>query len=180
MNITLAAVTPETRHVLRNMFTVYFSELSAWDPLLDFNEHGLPVWMAFGLPPPRTHDECADYNWWIRDSCELLLIEADTRPAGFVIINPGPHHLPPNVDFDLLDFFVAHKYRRRGVGAAAARLAFDRHPGRWEVVQLDGNLAAIAFWNRVISDYSHGHYERLDEGARQRFETVQERGQAGA
>jgi len=170
MRVALVPVTEETRHILRNMFTVYFSELSAWDPLVDFNEHGLPVWTAFGLPQPRTHEECADYNWWIRDSCELLLIEADGHPAGFVIINLRPQNLPPESDFDLLDFFVAHKYRRRGVGRQAALLAFARHRGRWEVAELAGNSAAAAFWNQVIGAYTGGCYERLDDGARQRFE----------
>ena len=68
MKIQLEVVTEETKHILRNMFTVYFSELSAWDKFVDFNEHGLPVWTAFDMPQPRTHEECVDYNWWIRDS----------------------------------------------------------------------------------------------------------------
>jgi len=75
------------------------------------------------------------------------------------------------VDFDLLDFFIAHKYRRRGVGREAARQVFARHQGRWEVAELAGNRAAIAFWNRVIGDFTGGQYLRLDEGARQQFET---------
>ena len=170
MKIQLEVVTEETKHILRNMFTVYFSELSAWDKFVDFNEHGLPVWTAFDMPQPRTHEECVDYNWWIRDSCELLLITADSRPAGFVIINTGPGDLPPEIDFDLLDFFIAHKYRRQGVGREAARRSFDRHRGRWEVAELTGNIAAVAFWNRVVGDYTGGHYLRLDNGARQQFE----------
>ena len=171
MEVKLVAVTEETRHILRNMFTVYFSELSAWDEFVDFNAHGLPVWTAFDLSQPCTHEECADYNWWIRDTCELLLITADSRPAGFAIVNGGPGNLPPDVDFDLLDFFIAHKYRRRGVGREAARQVFARHQGRWEVAELAGNRAAIAFWNRVIGDFTGGQYLRLDEGARQQFET---------
>lgn len=167
----LIAVTEETKHILRNMFTVYFSELSAWDEFVDFNPHGLPVWTAFDLPQPRTHEECADYNWWIRDTCELLLITADSRPAGFAIVNAGPGNLPSDVDFDLLDFFIAHKYRRRGVGREAAHQVFARHQGRWEVAELVGNRSAVAFWNRVIGDFTGGQYLRLDEGARQQFET---------
>ena len=171
MQIKLEIVTEETQHILKNMFTVYFSELSAWDELLEFNEHGLPVWTAFDLPQPRTHEECADYNWWIRNSCELLLITADSRPAGFVIINAGPGDLSPEIDFDLMDFFVAHKYRRRGVGREAARQVFERHCGRWEVAELTGNTAAVTFWNQVIGEFTGGHYLRLDNGARQQFET---------
>lgn len=171
MEIELVTVTEETRHIVRNMFTVYFSELSAWDELVEFNDHGLPVWTAFDRPQPRTHEECVDYNWWIRDSCEVLLITADRRLAGFVIINAGPMHLPPDIDFDLLDFFVAHKYRRRGVGKEAARQVLERHTGRWEVAELEGNSAAVAFWNRVIGEYTEGYYSRLDDGARQQFDT---------
>ena len=168
--VTLSEVTQETLPVLRNMFTVYFSELSQWDDGLALNEYGLPVWSAFGGAPPRTHDECAAYNWWIRDACRCFLILADGHTAGFVIVNSGPQFLPDGVDFDILDFFVAHKYRRRGIGRLAARAAFDLFHGRWEVVQLAGNAPAIAFWNHVVGDYTGGKYERLDGGARQRFQ----------
>jgi len=169
--ITLAPLTEESRHILRNMFTVYFCELSAWDDLVDLNAHGLPVWTDFGVAQPRTHEECADYNWWIRDSCECLLILANSRPAGFVIINTAPQYLSDGVDFEILDFFIAHKYRRRGIGRQAAKLAIARHAGNWEVCELAGNLAAVTFWNQVISDLTDGIYESLDDGARQRFTT---------
>ena len=169
MEVTLDEETHETAHVLRNMSTVYFSELSAWDDGLALNEHGLPVWAAFGGTPPRTHEECAAYNWWIRDGCRRFLIRADGQAAGFVIVNPGPRALPDGVDYDIQDFFVAHKYRRRGVGRRAALAAFGRFRGRWEVVQLAGNAPAVAFWNRVIAEHTGGDYERLDGGARQRF-----------
>ena len=110
------------------------------------------------------------YNWWIRDRCRQYLILADGHPAGFVIINPGPRASAGlTVDYELLDFFIAHKYRRQGVGRQAARLAFDRFQGRWEVAQLAGNAPAVAFWNRVIAAYTRGEYETLDDGARQRF-----------
>jgi predicted acetyltransferase len=170
MTVELIAVTDQTRHILRNLFTVYFSELSQWDELVDLNEHGLPVWTAFGVPQPRTHDECADYNWWVRDDCKQYLIQVEGQPAGFVIINAGPADLPKDVEYDLLDFFIAHKYRRRGVGRQAAHGAFDLFHGRWEVAQLTGNAAAVAFWNGVIREYTGGQYERSDEGARQRFQ----------
>lgn len=171
MIVELAEVTEGSRHILRNLFTVYFSELSQWDELVALNEHGLPVWTAFGKPPPRTHDECADYNWWIRDGCRQYLILADGKPAGFVLINAGPNELPSGVDYELLDFFIAHKYRRQGVGRQAARAAFDLFAGRWEVAELTENIPAVAFWNKVIDEYTGDQYESLDEGARQQFRT---------
>lgn len=169
MIVTLAEETEDTALALRNLFTVYFSELSQWDDLVALNEWGLPVWTEFGVPMPRTHEQCAAYNWWIRGDCHRLLIYADGKVAGFAIVNSGPQFLPLDTDFEVLDFFVAHKYRRRGVGDAAARLVFEAFRGRWEVEQLAGNLPAVAFWNRVVSDYTGGRYERQGDGARQRF-----------
>jgi predicted acetyltransferase len=44
-------------------------------------------------------------------------------------------------------------HSRASYGRRAARLVFDRHPGRWEVTQSAGNLPAIAFWRTVLADY---------------------------
>jgi len=59
---------------------------------------------------------------------------------------------------DLAEFFVLRAYRRRGVGATAARQLFDRFPGRWEVRELAENAPAIASWRRVIDGYTGGDW----------------------
>lgn len=65
----------------------------------------------------------------------------------------------------LLDqLFVLRKYRRRGIGARVARMLFDRYPGRWEVATVPGNQAALAFWPRVIGDYTGGDFRELPGG----------------
>ncbi len=155
--------------IVRNLFSYYFEAMSEYDPGIAINAYGLPVWTGFTGPTPRTHDEAVTFNWWIRDSCRRFLIYADDTPAGFVIVNSGPHFIAPDVDFDVQDFFVLAKFRRRGVGEAAARAIFDRFRGWWEVVQLARNAPAIAFWNGVVGAYTGGDYETLDAGARQRF-----------
>ena len=67
----------------------------------------------------------------------------------------------------MAEFFVMSKYRRRGVGSEAARFAFDRFPGRWEVREMAANTPAQAFWRRVIGDYTGDNFteRRLDDGA---------------
>jgi predicted acetyltransferase len=57
------------------------------------------------------------------------------------------------------EFFVMRKYRRQGVGTVVATRLFDSFRGRWEVRELKTNLAAIAFWRRVIGAYTNGNYE---------------------
>jgi predicted acetyltransferase len=55
-------------------------------------------------------------------------------------------------------FFVLKKYRRQGVGQLLATSALAALPGRWEVGQVPQNLAAQAFWRRVIGEYTAGRF----------------------
>jgi predicted acetyltransferase len=59
---------------------------------------------------------------------------------------------------DVDNFFVLRKYRRKGVGAAAAMRTFDMFPRKWEVRELAKNAAAIAFWRRTVAEYTRGRY----------------------
>lgn len=171
MQITLAPTTDADRHVVTNMFTAYFYDMSQYDPQLIINDHGLPMWAPSGLPGPETHEACVRFNWWVRDQCELYIIRADGRPAGFVIVAVGLAHLPAGVEFELMDFYIAPKYRRQGVGRQAARAALDLHRGAWVVYQLEANMPARQFWHAVIADYTSGQFENLDGGTQQRFRT---------
>ena len=49
------------------------------------------------------------------------------------------------------------KYRRKGVGRTAARLVFERFPGKWEVIQHGDNEPSKVFWEDVIRAYTEGN-----------------------
>ena len=36
---------------------------------------------------------------------------------------------------------------------------FERFPGPWQVGQIIENVAAIAFWRKVISRYTHDNFQ---------------------
>ena len=169
MNVTLELATPATEHVVKNMFTAYFYDLSQYDDNLIINEHGLPTWAPSGLPGPRTHEECVALNWWVRDRCDLYIVRAGGNPAGFTIICEDKSHLAPGVDSELMDFYIAPKYRAQGIGRQAARAAFDTRHGAWQVFQLARNTPALRFWHKVIGEYTGGQYESLDGGTEERF-----------
>src|SRR5262245_2514567 len=107
--------------------------MAAWDSGIVMNEHGLPVWRDFGGPAPRTLDECAEHNWWLRDRAVRYVIRDGGAAVGLALVMEDleslPYAVPAGTDFEVLDFFVAPKARRRGVGAEAARLVFERHRG---------------------------------------------------
>ena len=55
-------------------------------------------------------------------------------------------------------FFILKRFRRSGAGYALARHVLHSHPGAWEVGQMPSNLAAHAFWRRVIEQVTSGAY----------------------
>jgi predicted acetyltransferase len=96
--------------------------------------------------------------------------------AGFVVIlfenldtDPDPTHV-------IYDFMILQKYRRQGIGVVAAIKAFELYQAKWKVVQMDNNTPAIAFWRKVISDYTTNNFtERYREDTAryiQEFSTV--------
>jgi predicted acetyltransferase len=174
MRVEITLCDEASKYIVRNFFTPFFLDLSQYDPNMVINGHGLPVYVPDGEaepdPSPSIHGECAAYNWWVRDACNLYVIRADGRPAGFITVAAGLRHLPAGVQFEVIDFYVAPKYRRQGVGRSAARQVFDRYRGRWQVLELDCNEPAKRFWREVIDEYTGGRFQNLNNGAEQRFD----------
>ena len=169
MHITLSLADEKEMSIVKNFFVAFFYDLSQYDDKLIINDFGLPMWEPSGLPGPQTLAECAPFNWWVRDSCFSYIIRADGKPAGFLNILANKTQLAPEVDFELLDFYIAPKYRRQKIGRAAAKAAFELYHGTWQVFELERNLAARSFWQAVINEYTNGHYTNLDDGTQQRF-----------
>ena len=94
----------------------------------------------------------------------LLTILDEHRPVGFALIL----HRPPgarDIDYRMAEFFIARSARRRGLGRSAVRLILDRFAGRWEVIEYQRNPGAVAFWRRIVADYTKGDYrERVANG----------------
>jgi predicted acetyltransferase len=106
-----------------------------------------------------------------------FLITVVNKLAGFGLVEQRSRLTNDATVFDVAEFFVMRKYRRRGVGEGAARALFDSFRGRWEVRQRAENAAATAFWRRVIGRYTGGRFEELQwddarwRGPVQRFES---------
>ena len=58
-------------------------------------------------------------------------------------------------------FFVLKRHRRSGAGRALALYVFHSHPGLWEVGQMPANLAAQAFWRKVIAAATQNDFVEL-------------------
>ena len=82
-----------------------------------------------------------------------------SQHAGFALVAPA---LVTRTDgFWMEQFFIHKRFRRSGLGAEFARHVFRRHPGPWEVGQMPANLAAQAFWRKVIRELTAGQYSEV-------------------
>jgi predicted acetyltransferase len=81
-------------------------------------------------------------------------VRCDDCLAGFVLVNDRGHSGEP-IDRNMAEFFILRKYRRHGVGRAAAERIFTQHPGQWEVAVARKNVAALSFWRTAITRASH-------------------------
>jgi len=103
-------------------------------------------------------DAWVDSLEWLHESKDLsyawdernhpFLIEVGGIAAGFCLIDR--HALVPDIDWNMSQFYVIGPWAGHGVGCRAAVAAFDRFAGRWQVMQVPENTAAIRFWRSCI------------------------------
>src|SRR5262249_9746695 len=89
-----------------------------------------------------------------------FLLRIEGRPGGFALVK---RLSATPATFDMGEFFVVPKHRRRGIGRRAATWLFDGFAGAWEVRQLPTNMPAQRFWRRVIADYTGGVFAETRE-----------------
>ena len=143
--LQVSLATPDERLPIARMLELYQHDLSdLWDQDLDV--HG-----EYGYALDR---------YWGRPQHHAFVFRVAGQYAGLALVDDAVK-LPEN-ELWLAQFFVLKKYRRRGVGSAAARAVFDAVRGRWEVGQMPLNEAAQAFWRRVIGAYTGGHFTEHD------------------
>ncbi|WP_394830174.1 GNAT family N-acetyltransferase [Pendulispora rubella] len=97
--------------------------------------------------------------YWVDEWRHPFLLRVDDHLAGFALIAARSKISGKSGVFDMTEFFVLRRFRRHGVGRAAAFAAFDRFRGPWEVRQREENPDATAFWRRAIDEYTHGDFK---------------------
>ena len=148
MKITLCKATKEDKDIIQKLGRFYVYEMSRYCGFL-------PTWEV----PPNGLFECIDLSSYCEKSDRhAFLVKVDDELAGFVLINKVGS--TPDVDWNIGEFFIISKFQKKGVGSYAAEQVFDQFPGIWETSQIPENKAAIEFWDRVVSRYSHGQFEK--------------------
>jgi predicted acetyltransferase len=157
--VTMHPAAEHERAVLENLAQLYCHDWSEMLPL-DVGDDGR--FADFGLA-----------SYWTDDWRHPFLLRSDGKLAGFALIAARSKITGDGGVFDMTEFFVLRRFRRQGVGLAAAFAAFDRFQGRWEVRQRQENPGATAFWRRAIAAYTDGHYVESERKRPEWTEIVQ-------
>jgi predicted acetyltransferase len=100
-------------------------------------------------------------SYWEEPDRFAFFICVEGNLGGFVLVNSFCCVYSDSDARSIAEFFILQKYRRQGVGRAAAYQVFDMFPGKWEVRQIAQNLAGRQFWRHVIGDYTGGDFKEV-------------------
>ncbi|WP_020667374.1 GNAT family N-acetyltransferase [Amycolatopsis nigrescens] len=145
MTIALTAVDEPDKPVLANLVQFYqydFSEIRD----LELTRHGTFTYRY--LDP-----------YFTEDAREAYFITVDGELAGFAMAR---HDADEDGSWNVAEFFVVRRHRRRGVARDAARQLFSKHPGPWTLSFDHGNPAAAALWRSVAGSVATGTVTESD------------------
>lgn len=134
MKVFLKKVDPDKKEVLRNLYSLYLHDLSAYTAGLQISESGSFEFDSFSLIGEKV-------------GVTPYFIMADENLAGFVLILEAP--FTTKVDKVINDFFVLNPYRGKGVAKAAVSEIFTHNKGSYYISQLVKNRTALYFWKKV-------------------------------
>jgi predicted acetyltransferase len=154
VDLQIVKVPKEEKEILQNLMQFYFYDFSEFIDS-DVKENGL-----YGKYPYLD-------DYWVYENNRLpYLIKHEGKHVGFVLVryieieDKEPH-------YSIAEFFIMKKYRRLGFGKEVAIKIFDVHKGHWKVFQMEKNVPAKLFWNKVINEYTEGIFsDRIEQGKR--------------
>ncbi|CDZ76612.1 anhydro-N-acetylmuramic acid kinase [Legionella massiliensis] len=101
--------------------------------------------------------ECIDFKKYWEDKHSFpFIVRYENEIAGFAIVDKKGSEA--EVDFNMAQFFIARKFKNKGIGRYVAEQCFKKYPGEWEVMVMPGNQGAYRFWRSIIKDYSKNDF----------------------
>lgn len=139
-HIELTSATPEQQPILANLFELYAHDFSEFYDL----ELGPDGRFGYAHLP----------LYWREAGRRPFLLKVDGNWAGFVLVKKGSGVTGNEAVWDVAEFFILRRYRRRRIGTEVAHQLWRRFPGTWEVRVMQSNVSAQHFWECVISAFT--------------------------
>lgn len=123
--------------------------------LMQLYMHDLSSFQEIELLPDGRFDVSPYFDaYWDDSDRHPFLIWENKNLGGFALVRTIDQHV-----FSMAEFFIVRSFRGTGLAKRAATALFDYFRGEWRVAQIEGNVPAHRFWERVISEYTGGAFE---------------------
>jgi predicted acetyltransferase len=135
--LQLIVAGPEHQPVLANLLELYTHDFSEFVEI-DVGEDGRFGWSQLAL-------------YWSDLDRRPFLARFDNRWAGFALVN---RESEDSQIWDMAEFFVLRRFRRRGIGTELAEDVWRRCPGKWQIRVMENNVPARSFWRASIERFT--------------------------
>lgn len=140
LDIQVIPATVEQKPIIAQLYELYTYEMT---DLADFDIGDNGYYGYADLP-----------HYWIDSNRFPYLVYVNKKLAGFVLVQQGsPVDSDPDV-WDIAEFFIMRKFRRKGIGQFVAQQIWEKFAGPWQVRVWDNNKSAHSFWDGIIKRYS--------------------------
>ncbi len=141
-DIQIIKASLEQAPVIAQLYELYTYEMT---DLVDFdiNDNGF-----YG------NDELPLY-WSEPSGRHPYLIFVGKKLAGFVLIQWGSPIAANSDVWDVSEFFIMRKFRKKGIGQFVAHQIWNKFNGTWQVRVWDNNKTAHVFWETTIEKFTN-------------------------
>lgn len=112
----------------------------------------------WAIPEDGLYESFDFKNYFKEPSRKAYLVKVYDEIAGFVLLNQATEDSTNN--WNMGEFFIIAKFQGAGIATRVAKQVWNMHPGRWEVSVIPNNKSALKFWEKSISEFTYGAFNR--------------------
>lgn len=151
MEIMILKAKEEDQEIIQNLGRFYVYDMSRYCGFLE----------GWQTPSNGLYESFSFSRYWEEPHRYPFLVHVDNELAGFVLVNKIGS--TPEIDWNMAEFFIVAKFQGKGIGRDVAEKIFSQFRGKWEVMQIPENKGAIAFWEKVVDQYTSGNFKKYNK-----------------
>jgi predicted acetyltransferase len=113
----------------------------------------------WAMPKDGLYESFDFKNYFTDPSRKAYLIKVYDEIAGFVLLDNEV--IDPKNTINMGEFFIIAKFQGAGIATHVAKEIWNMHPGKWEVSVIPSNKSALKFWEKSISEFTSGAFNKL-------------------
>ena len=146
LDINLVPILIDKKPVLANLLELYAYELTEYGNF-DLRDDGFYGYKYLPL-------------YWTDPHRFPYFIMVNGKIAGFVLIIKGSSVSNDSEIWDVSEFFVMKKYKKKSIGSIVAHQLWHQFKGRWQVRVATSNAPACSFWHKIINTFTLSIFEK--------------------